>query len=87
MDHSAAAATEKNEKKGEKKTVTFAEEIRVDEFEVDRTKKMKKTRRKRRKRRAHDDDDEPVDDEPLTILSCALPLGNRHHLSCGLGLK
>ncbi len=91
-DDSAAAATEKNEKKGEKKTVTFAEEIRVEEFEVDRTKEMKKTRRQRRNRRAHDDDesnDESNDDEPLSILSCAyhLPLGNKYNVSCGLGLK
>ena len=85
-EDSAAAATEKNEKKGEKKTVTFAEEIRVEEFEVDRTKKMKKTRRQRRNRRAHDDD-ESDDDEPLAILSCALPIGNKYNVSCGLGLK
>ena len=91
-DDSVAAATEKNEKKGEKKTVTFAEEIRVEEFEVDRTKKMKKTRRNRRKRRAHDidelddDDDESDDDEPLAILSCSLPLSKRHNLRCGCRL-
>ncbi|KAL7455385.1 hypothetical protein ACHAWC_006933 [Mediolabrus comicus] len=85
-EDSAAAATEKNEKKGEKKTVTFAEEIRVEEFEVDRTKKMKKTRRQGRNRRAHDDD-ESDDDEPLAILSCALPIGNKYNVSCGLGLK
>lgn len=85
-DDSAAAATEKNEKKGDKKTVTFAEEIRVEEFEVDRTKKMKKTRRQRCNRRAHDDD-EPDDDEPLAIFSCALPIGNKYNVSCGLGLK
>jgi hypothetical protein len=81
-EDSAAAATE-NDKKEEKKKVTFAEEIRVEEFEVDRTKKMKKTRRQRRNRRAHDDD-EPDDDEPLVILSCALPIGNKYNVSCGL---
>jgi hypothetical protein len=90
-DSTAAAAATENEKKlGEKKTVSFAQDVRVSEFEVDRTKKTrKKTRRHRRNRRAHDDDDESDDDEPLTILSCALPLplGKGLHVNCGLGLK
>ena len=83
-DSTAVAAATENEKKlGEKKTVTFADDVRVSEFEVDRTKKTrKKTRRQRRKRRAHDDD-ESDDDEPLSILSCALPLG-KYHVNCGL---
>ena len=77
-DSDSAAAVEK---KQEKKSVTFAEEIaeeiweeireEVEEFEVDESKKRrKKSRRHRRNRRiAHDDDDEP-DDEPFTILPC-----------------
>jgi hypothetical protein len=90
-DSTAAADTENEKELGEKKTVTFAEEVRVSEFEVDRTKKTrKKTRRQRCKRRAHDDD-ESDDDEPLSILSCALPLplgkGYQYHVNCGLGLK
>ena len=90
-DSKAAANTENEKELREKKTVTFAEEVRVSEFEVDRTKKTrKKTRRQRRKRKAHDDD-ESDDDEPLSILSCALPLplgkGYQYHVNCGLGLK
>ncbi len=88
-EDSVAAATE-NDKKGQKKTVTFAEKIRVKEFEVDRTKE-EKMRRNRRKRRAHDndeldDDDESDADEPLAILRCALPLSKRHNLYCGCRL-
>ena len=88
-EDSVAAATE-NDKKGQKKTVTFAEKIRVKEFEVDRTKE-EKMRRNRRNRRAHDDDesdddDGSDDDEPLAILSCALPLSKRHNLYCGCRL-
>lgn len=83
-----AAATE-NDKKRQKKTVTFAEKIRVKEFEVDGTKEGK-MRRNRRNRRAHNDElddyDESDDDEPLTIISCAIPLSKRHNLKCGCRL-
>ena len=86
-EDSVAAATE-NDKKRQKKTVTFAEKIRVKEFEVDRNRtktKEEKMRRNRRNRRAHDND-ELDDDEPLAILSCSLPLSKRHNLRCGCRL-
>ena len=90
-EDSVAAATE-NDKKRQKKTVTFAEKIRVKEFEVDRNRtKEEKMRQNRRNRRAHDndeldDDDSSDDDEPLAILSCSLPLSKRHNLRCGFRL-
>ncbi len=90
LKEDSVAATTENDKKRQKKTVTFAEKIRVKEFEIDGTKE-KKMRRNRRNRRAHDDDesdddDGSDDDEPLAILSCALPLSKRHNLYCGCRL-
>ena len=85
-DSDSAAAAEAVEKKGEKKSVTFAEEIseeiRVQDFEVHDDERTKKTRNKSRRhrhnsRRAHDDDEPDVsmyeerdDDQPFTILPC-----------------
>ena len=69
------------EKKEEKKTVTFAEKIRVQEFEVVDEDGSSKKRRQRRNRGAHDV-------EPLAILlSYALALAKKYNVSCGLTRK